>query len=265
MTYVKTNTSTIHGLGTPHGHGVPHRFPSATGENLTDIFADLARQLYPTGRAWWMQKNGVFDNFHKAFNRSFIRILQDCDATLDSTFPDNVNFNENDATLWEYRLGLITNTSLDLETRKSAILRKMAYPSNIKARQHPLFIQGQLQAAGFNVWIHENKFFEGGEWVYKSPDEIVALSMDLFMHGGDSQHGGGAQHGYLNYEVIANQNTPNESYSIGSGNLWATFFIGGETLGDTANVPANRLVEFKELVLKLKPAHTVAFTFINYT
>ena len=114
MSYEITNNSTVHGLGTPHGLGVPHRYPTAQGENLTDIMSGLARQLYPTGRAWWMRHNGVFDNLHKAINRSFIRVLNDSDLTIDSCFPDNENFDANDATLWEYRLGLTTNTMIGM-------------------------------------------------------------------------------------------------------------------------------------------------------
>ena len=90
--YEVTNFSTKHGLGTPHGLKTPHRMPTISGENLGDIMSSLARQLYPTGRAWWMQKNGVFDNFHNAINRSFIRVVEDSEATLDSVFPDSVKF-----------------------------------------------------------------------------------------------------------------------------------------------------------------------------
>lgn len=255
--YNVTEKSTVHGFGTPHGLSVPHRMPVSSEFNLTDIMSNLARQLYPTGRAWWMQNKGVFDNLHKAINRSFIRVLNDSDLTIDSCFPDNENFTENDATLWEYRLGLVTNNSLSLELRKEAILRKMSYPRGIEARQNKLFIENQLRLAGFDVYVHENLP------PYQTPDEIVALSLELTQHGGLTQHGSGTQHGYLNYEVIANEAIVNESFAVGS-ELWSTFFIGGENLGDTATIPINRLIEFKELVLKLKPAHTVAYTFINY-
>lgn len=263
--YQVTNESTQHGENTPFGYSTPHRFPTGTGENLTDIFSGLARQLYPTGRAWWMQNNGVFDNLHKAINLSLVRFINDSDLALNSIFPDSNSFDENDAKLWEYRLGLVTNTLLSLEVRKQAILRKMAYPNNIKARQNPLFIENQLRLAGFDVYVHENKFFEGGEWVYKTPGDIISLSLTNSQHGGDYQHGGGFQHGSSNFDVIANESVRNESYSVGSNNLWATFFIGGGNLGDIASIPETRSIEFKELVLKLKPAHTVAFTFISYT
>jgi len=257
MAYQKTDKSTMHGSKTPHGLKVPHRYPVASGQGNTDIFSGLVKQLYPTGRAWYIKRNGFFDRLHQAINRSFIRVVEDCKFTIDSQFPDNVNFNENDATLWEYRLGLITNTQLSLEVRKQAILRKMSYPNNIKARQNKLFIEAELQKAGFEVWVHENVP------PYQTPADISGLSSTNTQHANDVQHGDGLQHGSTGFQVIANLSSPTEDFAIG-GDLWPTFFIGGEDLGNIANVPLIRQREFKELVLKLKPAHLVAFTFVNY-
>lgn len=265
MAYTKTDKSTQHGLLTPHGKGVPHKKPLLPGEDdITAIFADLARQLYPTGRAFNVKFNSVFYNLHKSLNVSFLRILEDAKATIDSTLPDSDNFTIQDVELWEYRLGLNSSSSLSLEVRRDIVLSKFAYPKNTTTRQHPFFIESQLKAAGFNVWVHENRFFEGGEWVYKLPDELSNINIGESQHSDDVQHGDSFQHGASGFEVIANSSEPNESYSVGESNLWATFFIGGENIGDFTSVPESRLKEFKELVLKLKPAHTVAVTFINF-
>lgn len=255
---------TTFGLGTPFGLKTPFKLPNAN-KLIIDILNDLAKQLYPTGRAWGLKLNSVFFNLHKAFNLSFLRLIEDSNSTIDSQFPDNINFDENDCLLWENRLGLISNLMLDIEIRKTAIKRKMAFPGNIKARQHPFYIEYQLRLAGFDVYIHENRFFEFGEWVYKTPQEISMLPLVELQHGLDTQHGSGTQHGGGAFNLIANNISNSENYNVGPNNLWATFFIGGENLGDYTNVPNTRLREFKELVLKLKPAHTVAFTFINYT
>lgn len=257
MTYIQTNRSSMHGIGTPHGMKIKHRFPILDSNSFTLKLSDLIIQLYPTGRAWGLQKGGVFYNLHEAINRSFIRFIDSCKSFLDSHFPDNDNFNADDCLLWEYRLGLTTNLLLDVPTRKQAILRKMAFPGNIKPRQSLIYIESQLQLVGFNVWLHENTI------PYRTPGDIVAIGLQSTQHGGSTQHGEGTQHGSLGFDIIANLTTPNETFSVG-GNLWATFFIGGENLGDVALVPENRLLEFKELVLKLKPAHLVAYTFINY-
>lgn len=257
MTYIKTDKSSMHGLSTPHGMGVSHRLPTASVMTYTNLLFDLVRQLYPTGRAWSYVKGGVFYNLHLSINRSLIRFIESCISFLDSHFPDNDNFNVDDCSLWEYRLGLVTNPLLSVPVRRQAILRKMAFPSNIKARQSAIYMEHQLQLAGFNVYVHENSY------PYQTPGDIVAIALGNTQHSDNIQHGGGTTHGSLGFDVIANLAVVDENYSVG-GVLWATFFIGGLNLGDVANVPQIRALEFKELVLKLKPAHLVAYTFIDY-
>lgn len=262
--YEVTEKSTVHGVKTPHGSKTPHRFPFISKISLSNIMRDLVSQLYPTGRAFYMPKDGVSDKTHFSINRSFIRLLQDADLTIDSVFPDNPNFSLEDCELWEYRFGMVSNPDLSVEERKSAIYRRMGRGQNVRARQHKNYLEKQLQLAGFNVFVHENGFIEGGVKVYKKPTDIVAFSLGAIQHGGDTQHGIGTQHGSGNSQIIANSHKPDEDYSVSDDKLWATFFIGGAILGEMVEIPQTREEEFRELVLKLKPAHLVAFTFINY-
>lgn len=263
MGYIVTEKSTVHGVNTPHGMKTPHRFPLSGIKNLADIMSDLASQLYPTGRAFYMRKGGVMNNLHSAINRSFIRLVNDSQSTLDSCFPDNENFTIEDCDLWEYRFGIVTDVNLSLADRRSAILRRMSRGRNVQARQHKNYIEYQLQTAGFNVFVHENGFIEGGVKVFKTPNDITGGAASSVQHGLDFQHGIGSEHGGGSSQVIANSYRLNESYSVADDKLWATFFIGGAVLGEFASIPAKRNEEFRELVLKLKPAHLVAFTFIN--
>lgn len=257
--YEVTEKSTVHGYGTPHGFKTPHRFPTSLKGSLADIISNLALDLYPTGRAFNMQKGGVADNLHIALNRSFIRLVNAGVSVLDSTFPDNENFNSEDCLLWEYRLGLRTNESLPIQDRRDAILRKISRGRNVQARQGKAYIESQLRIAGFDVYVHENTI------LYRTPEDIISGSTNITQHGGNTQHGIGSQHGSTSVQLIANSSQPNESFSVGGENLWATFFIGGFVLGDAAFISENRQQEFRELVLKLKPAHLVAYTFINFT
>ena len=262
--YQVTENSTVHGLGTPHGRHTPHRFPTYGFADLTSVLAKLALQLYPTGRAFYMPKNGVTENTHLAFNKSYIRLVNDANLTIDSTFPDNDNFSLEDCSLWEYRFGIVSNPLSSLVDRRKAIYRRMGRGRNVLARQSAKYIEYQLQTAGFDVYIYENGFIEGGVKVFKRPQDIVSLVLDVVQHGGTSQHGIGLEHGFAPTDVIANSYKPNELYSVPDNKLWATFFIGGASLGIPATISANREEEFRELVLKLKPAHLVAFPLINY-
>jgi uncharacterized protein YmfQ (DUF2313 family) len=262
--YQTTDKSTQHGLNTPYGPKTPHRIPTKTS-TLRDLLR-LVQQLYPTGRAWYLPEGSNFSGLHEAINLSFLRLINTAYATLDSRFPDNTNFDEDDAELWEYRFGLVTDESLTIEQRRANLLRKLSYRSNVKARQNFRYIQAQLQASGFNVGVYENIFFDGsGNKFYKTPADVLGVLPNSTQHGGNTMHGGNTEHGGGNFDVIANSNQP-ESFSIGgSGNQWATFFIAGPTAINTiAQIQKSREKEFRELVLKLKPAHLVAYIFINY-
>lgn len=232
---------------------------------FTEKILSLTKQLYPTGRAFKMPKLGYLDKFHNALAVSENQAYVDAVSILNSILPDNDGFTEDDATAWERRLGLITNTSVSLADRKLAIIRKINHPGTIPARQNYLYLQGQLQAAGFDVYVYENRFPDGfGGYETENP---LTLSGGVggvsFQHGdrqhGDFQHGGGFGNIVANYidEDI------DFLFDVGS-NLKSTFFIGGTPIGTFANVPASRKAEFRQLILKIKPVQTVAFLFINY-
>ncbi|MES2287271.1 MAG: hypothetical protein V4547_16385 [Bacteroidota bacterium] len=263
--YNKTIASTQHGINTPYGANTPHRYPTKTS-TASDLLS-VVDQLYPTGRAWNMPENGLLSALHSALNISFLRLIEDSAAVINNNIPDNELFEENDCDLWEYRLGLISNPTLSLTERRSLIFNKMGYPNNIKARQSASHIQHQLNQSGFNVGVYENAFYDAfGNRFYKLPSDIIAGGLTSTQHGWTTQHGGGTQHGSGGYEVIANSLQEGESYNVGGlSKLWSTFFIAGpDSIYDTAIIPSIRKTEFREQVLKLKPAHTVAFVFITH-
>jgi hypothetical protein len=262
--YQKSQDSTVFSENTPHGIGVPHRYPSKTS-NFEDLMK-LISQLYPTGRAWYMPEKGIFRKFHEAVNVSFLRTIDDGYSIVNSTLPDNEDFTEEDCDFLEYKYGLLTNPQLTLQQRRNNIYQKMSYPRGIVYRQGFRFIQKQLNLYGFEVGVYENIFWNpDGTYFYKLPTDVINLDVQETQHGKPTQHGESTQHGSGNYDVIANSMF-DESYNFGGlENLWATFFIAGkDNITDFAQIPQNRKEEFRQLVLKLKPAHTVGFLFINY-
>src|SRR6478736_6437530 len=133
----------------------------------------LTQKLFPTGRAFKMPVGGYFDLLTDALTESEARAYADALSTLDSALPDNNNFTESDATSWETRLGLPTNISIPLADRKLAIMRKMNHPGTVKARENYRFMESQLQAAGFDVYVYENRFDDGlGGWETMSPTDF---------------------------------------------------------------------------------------------
>src|SRR5688572_21021930 len=133
----------------------------------------LSKQLLPTGRAFKVPKDSYFQKLIDGLAESEQRAYDDALSILNSAIPDNDNFTADDATDWERRLGLITGDGVSLADRKLAILRKYNHPGEIKARQHYLFLQKQLRDAGFDVYVHENRFPYGdGTYYTLSPLNI---------------------------------------------------------------------------------------------
>ena len=248
----------------------------------------LTKRLYPKGRAFRIPFGGTMEKVHKALAVSENKAYSDARAVLDSILPDNDNFTSEDATDWERRLGLITNTSIPLVDRKAAISRKINHPGTIKARQHFLYLERELRAANFDVFVFENK-------------EIILpteLSQMGFSESGVSEMGGETGN---ETEVVINPNLLTGPFSVvanhidpeldedfisvsgieqmGEGEmgitemginfdldpiLRSTFFVGGPTLGSFAEIPGNRLFEFRQLILKVKPVQTIALLFLTF-
>lgn len=230
-----------------------------------DKIIQLTKQLYPTGRAFRIPDNGVLDKTHKALAESEKDTFNDAVSILDSALPDNDNFTELDATLWEERLGMITNPLVSLSDRKKAIIRKMNHPGSIPARQSHDYLQNSLQLAGFNVFVHENI-------PTLSPADIIGPELTgIAEHSEDVEHmetgmeHGDTETGSVFYNVVANNiDEEKDTYFNVGDNLRSTFYIGGEVLGDFANVPEIRKKEFRQLILRIKPVQSIAFLFINY-
>ena len=224
---------------------------------------NLFRQLLPQGRAFKFPVNGYGDTLNKALSISESVAWRDALSTFDSMLADNANFTVDDATDWERRLGLINGTGLTLEQRKLLILQQYNFPGTILARGYWLYVQQQLRAAGFDVYVYENRFFEMGTWITKSPVEILGGGItqnQLADHQlGDAQLGGSYN------MLVANsiEQSIDASFNVGS-NLRSTFFIGGATLGAYAYIGQELETQFRQLILKLKPAQTVAYLFIVY-
>lgn len=232
---------------------------------IKDQILNLTKQLLPTGRAFNTHSDSMVERMYKALSVSEEKNYLDIVSTLDSILPDNDNFTTDDATLWEKRLGLITNDLVPLSDRKLAIARKLNHPGTIRARQNYLYIQEQLRAAGFDVYVYENLTLTPPAYIVGSDIAGIADHSTDTEHMQTGMEHGSIYNGSLFKHCIVNSIFEEEDYffNVGS-NLRATFFIGGNPLGTFANVPTERKQEFRQLILRLKPVQTVGFLFINY-
>ncbi len=215
----------------------------------------LTKQLYPTGRAWIMKKGSIFYKFHDGLAYSESRIYAKILGILDSVLPDNDDFSEDDADNYERALAVYQQSSgLTLSERKNNIKRKLQHPGNILGRQAAVYIEYQLQLAGFDVYIHENR-----PTIY---DPVPAIYGEINYN--DTTYG---NTGISGYTKIANyvDELKDSSFSFGDAtDKRATFFVGGEIFPNFADVPADRKNEFRDLILRLKPAQMAGYLLINY-
>jgi hypothetical protein len=222
------------------------------------LILNLTKRLYPKGRAFRIPFGGSMEKFHKALAESENDAYSDALSILDSLLPDNANFSEADATEWERRLGLLTDETKTLAQRKELIEKKINHPGNIVARQHYLNLERELRAAGFDVYVHENL-------LGVSPDSILGTATTM-----KAVHRTGMQHGQVNHgekyqtKVVNSELQSADNGFVVTSNYKMSFFIGGEILGEFADVDAARETEFRQLILKIKPAQTVGYLFINY-
>lgn len=213
----------------------------------------LTKQLYPIARAWIMKKGSFFEKIHEALAYSESRTRETLLSILTSIIPDNDSFTAEDALNFERGYGLYKQPSINLETRKEAILRKMKHPGTVLGRQSYLYIQGQLQEAGFDCYVHENRFgdppaiFEFISAIYGS---IFYGEVPYGYNGGD----------FSQFEPVANHIDESKDAGYLPGNQQHQryiFFIGGEIFPNPCYIEDTRKKEFRELILRLKPAQTV--------
>lgn len=240
-----------------------------------DHIKKLYRQLYPKGQAFQFPKDGTKQKLHDAIASVDANAFDDALATLNAILPDNDLFTDDDADQWAIRLGLTFEAGTSLADKKSAIKRKYNHPGTIPARQNYGYLQDELQAAGFDVYVHENIFSDGmGGLETRTPMELLGagapLIIGLWEHGEFAEHGamehGDFETGSVYPDCVANyiDYTKDWFFDVGD-NLRNTFFLSSEYPEFFTDIPAVRRAEFRELVLKIKPVQTVGFCFINWT
>jgi len=216
-----------------------------------DLIKKLTRQLFPTGRAFNYPEGGNLDKLVEGLAESEKQAVDDVNSILFQILPDNVNFTAEDASKWENRLGMINGSGLPLADRKAAIIRKMNHPGDIPARQSWDYLENSLQAAGFDVYVHEN--------LSEIPVVGSVIQLNQIQCG---QYQVGAAP-FL-FKVVNSLDNEIDKNFVVSTDYRSTFVIGGAVFGTSANVSALREAEFRQLILKIKPVQTVAFLNINY-
>jgi uncharacterized protein YmfQ (DUF2313 family) len=238
----------------------------------------LARQLFPNGRAFWIPIPGFFDKLNVSTggdgeNRvgTLEKTYNDTAGILNNILPDNAQFTDgtidaadNDCNDWERRMGLVqygvtSATTPTTEVRKQAIATKMNYPGTNRPRQSAEYLETQLRSAGFDVHVYENLDAQ-------TPGEILGIPYGEAEHGliehGETEHGGYT--GGVTKIAQYLEEYKDEAIAVAGDVYHSTFIIAGSAIDVFADVQLIRKTEFRQQILRLKPAHMIGFLFINY-
>lgn len=231
----------------PHGVWI-YNLAGKPDTDFSDKITTLSAQLYPTGRAWWKKKNSIFDKIHQALSLSESRVENDILNLQYDILADSVNMSLTATELWESVFGITAKGTIS--DRLSAIYQRQMYPNNELARQSKSFIQNQLQLAGFDVYLHNSNV---------SPNSSI---YGIFQYGQKKYNETVQSYSLITNEVDETKERPYLISNIGEKFI---FVIGSEISGEYADVSLERKNEFRELVLRLKPAHSIAVLNINFT
>ena len=223
---------------------------------IDDQIKNLTKQLYPTGRVWRIIPNSVKEKFINGLLASEIRAYNDAVSIRDSAIPDNANFSVDDASAWEVRLGLPDGTGIDLADRMKAIVVQLNWPGTNPAKGAVDYIQGVLNAAGYNVCVHEN---------LTQQTYAQFAGINLVRHKPTLLHGQ-QRHGFLTSKgiIVANSIDPKVDDSFNVGDYSDTVFIGGCPAGTFVNIPLAQQTAFRQLILKIKPVNITALLLVNF-
>lgn len=217
-----------------------------------DDIVKLKKQLLPTGRAFNVPSGSVFEKLLLGLADGESEAFNNAMSLLDVIIPDNDNFTVEDAVRWERVLSISGSSDDSLDNRKAAIYRKMQFPSNAKGRQHKNYLEGQLRAANFDVTIYE----------YSDVKDFFSSKVHSLntIHSFSTTHGGGLNIPFFS-EIVANyiEKDMETPIDLTLENLRNVFWIAGDTFDEFPNIAPYRIEEFRQIILTVKPLHTVAF------
>ena len=242
---------------------------------MTNLFLRIITHLLPNARAWRITVEKTLRDFFEGLAASSTEYKTFFDLIWSDIFPGTTR--ELDA--WEQQFGLF-NSGLTEQERRD----RLDATWKALGGQSPRYIQDTLQAAGFNVYIHE--WWEpivgrpgGGSVngdvtpVLRDPntyldDGTVVIPFTMFDGGADSQDGDalsqdGGTNAPLGYPLVNNTVQyviPNDPTK------WPYFlYIGGETFPEQAFVPQSRRDEFEDLCLRICPTEQWLGILVTYS
>jgi hypothetical protein len=228
------------------------------------IFFRQIEHLLPNAAAWRITLAKTLRNFFEGLTG----IGSDAKDFIDDVYGDVFPETTRELAEWEAQFGIEPNAVE--ATRRLNLAAEWAATGG----QSPSYIQGVLQTAGFDVYVHEWWSSGPSPWIPRNPRDYtddpligqVQCGETLAQCGEPTAVCNGLlanEPGYVVNDDLS-QRAPAPIPNVAA--VWPYFFyIGAETFPDLANIDIERRAEFRRLVLKLKPAHVWVVLLIDYT
>lgn len=230
---------------------------------------NLFQHLLPKGRAFLLTAEKNIRRFFEglAIENGTIKTF------IDQVWEDIDPQRTRELEAWEEQWSLWTPTPLTDQERRDRL--ESAWKAT--GGQSPSYLQGVLQGAGFDVYVHEwweptptpppyvardpgavgaSYFIQGGADVSTEPYEVMQCGETLAQCGETEMLCGNT--------VGFTQITTYPPAPSNSAFFPYFLYIGGQTFGTDANVDSDRRAEFEFLCRKYAPAQQWIGFFINY-
>lgn len=238
----------------------------------------MFKHLLPTGRAWSLTMTKNLRSFFEALVPEVIESPKEflTSAALD-VFPEYTR----ELTKWETQFGLTPVAALTIEQRR----QRIAAAWSDVGGQSPAYLQEQLRANGFDVYIHE-WWVPGSEApigvlrapVVRNPLTVINPSYissppgvecgEALAQCGEEFAQSGNVTNTIGYPLVNKfvYDSQDILYTVPNDPKYWPFFmyVGGPEFGDVAVVQAARRFEFEALLLKIRPAHLWIGVIVSY-
>lgn len=233
---------------------------------------NLVRRLLPRSRAFRLAVGSTIERFFRGWASLPEAIRDDADLLVDDVRPDRT------------RLLVEFEAQFGLSGRGTESERRMALAAAWKATggQSPRYLQDVLQAAGFEVWVHE--WWDGPDVAPRTPRDPRLYVLPV-LEGtvqcrddssptqvcarADDAPGQPQANDWLAADPLYFNNllgTPMKPPPVPDDPAtWPYFvYVGGRFFPSHAQVPLERREEFRELLLRLFPADLWIVTLVDY-
>jgi len=245
---------------------------------VSSLFFRIISHLLPSGAAFSVTVNKTLRRFFLGLSEQPAETKEFIDLVYLDLFPETTReLNE-----WERQFGLpLTDMTSDPAVVNGRLLLSAEWKAT--GGQSPSYLQGVLQAAGFDVFVHE-WWSSGPPYVARDPRDytdnpLIGSWQCTGFDGGGLPLPTQPQCSALASQPQCNRWLANDTHYLVNLDLtrrapppvpddpakWPYFvYVGGETFPDFATVDITRRAEFERLLLKLRPTHNWIVTLIDY-